>query len=218
MNIVLLLTACVNPNGMAFTALQDGEERLIQYIKSIKYYLGSTSAKIVVVENTNFNIQKYIDFSYPKEQLEFLYFDGNNYDKEKGKGYGEALILKYAFENSLFLEDADVVVKISGRYIASNLHQILFCIKQSNTVYANSSMIRGRKLCDSRLFAAPPSFYKKYFLPFHQALTIRIKIILSMSYLKLRYIGQNVISRTENFSFLCCLLELQGLLAKNSEF
>ena len=33
MNIVLLLTACVNPNGMAFTALQDGEERLIQYIK-----------------------------------------------------------------------------------------------------------------------------------------------------------------------------------------
>lgn len=31
-------------------------------------------------------------------------------------------------------------------------------------------MIRGRKLCDSRLFAAPPSFYKKYFLPFSSSI------------------------------------------------
>ena len=51
-NITLLLTACINPNGMSYTVLQDPNERKIQYEEALNYYLTKTKCKIVFVENT----------------------------------------------------------------------------------------------------------------------------------------------------------------------
>ena len=34
---VILLTACISPDGMAYTALQDSNERKRQYIDAIKF-------------------------------------------------------------------------------------------------------------------------------------------------------------------------------------
>ena len=37
--IVILLTACVNPNGMSKTVLQDVELRRKQYVNALNFYL-----------------------------------------------------------------------------------------------------------------------------------------------------------------------------------
>lgn len=38
-DVILLLTACINPNGMLYTAIQDTELRKKQYIESLTFYL-----------------------------------------------------------------------------------------------------------------------------------------------------------------------------------
>ena len=41
-DIVLLLTACINPNGMSYTVVQDIELRKKQYRESLSFYLTHT--------------------------------------------------------------------------------------------------------------------------------------------------------------------------------
>ena len=40
--LVLLMTACINPQGMSKTVLQNKEERLTQYKTALNWYLRNT--------------------------------------------------------------------------------------------------------------------------------------------------------------------------------
>lgn len=71
---VILLTACIKPNGMCYTKLQDENERLNQYVKAIKWYLNNTSHKIVVVENTNYSMPICLKGPVESGRLEYLTF------------------------------------------------------------------------------------------------------------------------------------------------
>ncbi len=57
---LLLLTACVNPNGMKFTALQDPKIRMTQYVKAINFYLSKTDFPVLVVENSGYDLATHI--------------------------------------------------------------------------------------------------------------------------------------------------------------
>lgn len=91
--IVVLLTACVNPNGMSKTVLQDVELRRKQYVNALNFYLQETSLPICFVENTGFDMSCEFHSYIDSGRLEYLCFKGNNYDKSLGKGYGEAVII-----------------------------------------------------------------------------------------------------------------------------
>ena len=54
--MILLLTGCINPNGMPFTALNNKEERQNQYVKALHFYLSQTSYPIVFTENSGTDI------------------------------------------------------------------------------------------------------------------------------------------------------------------
>lgn len=114
MEYILLLTACINPDGMPFTCLADVGVRKKQYIEALNFYLKNTTRKIVFVENSGTDISSsFKDFQH---RIEFLCFDGNLcFDKRKGKGYGEALILEYAMAKSEFITD-DVLIFRQGGY------------------------------------------------------------------------------------------------------
>ncbi len=163
--MVILLTACVNPQGMAFTRLQDSNIRLNQYKAAINFYLNNTDKQIIVAENTGYDFTNDFKEYVENNRLECLTFDGNNYNKILGKGYGEALIINYVLNNSRLIEKNDLIIKITGRYIVSNIVQILSYIRNENYIYVNISKINGRFLCDSRLFVSPISALKEYFLP-----------------------------------------------------
>ena len=123
--LCLLLTACVNPDGMIFTELQNPEIRKRQYIKALQFYLKETDFPIVFVENsgTDFSLlfKNYIDSG----RLEFLCFNGNNYDRSRGKGYGEANIIEYALQNSSIIAECNYVAKITGRLIIHNIQDLI---------------------------------------------------------------------------------------------
>lgn len=168
--VTILLTACVNPNGMSFTLLQNSELRLLHYINALNFYLINTDYKIVIVENTGVDLSTYVDKSwFENDRLEVLCFEGNNYNSKKGKGYGEALIIKYAFEHSKTLMKSEYILKITGRYIILNITNTLMhyrtLISNNTPLVAVEDIYLRFKVCSSECILAPAFFYKDYFLP-----------------------------------------------------
>lgn len=123
--IVLLLTACINPNGMANTALIDNEERKNQYYNALNFYLSTINIPIVFVENSNYDISNDYKKEIQSGSLEFITFNGNDFEKFRGKGYGEALIIKEGFQKSYYLNHCHYVVKITGRIIVQDIKRII---------------------------------------------------------------------------------------------
>ena len=101
---------------MSFTVLQDIDIRKNQYIDSIRFYLNSSDCPILFVENSGIYISSYFQNEISSKRLEILVFNGNDYDKTLGKGYGEMLIIQHAFEKSVFIKSANFIFKITGRY------------------------------------------------------------------------------------------------------
>ncbi len=110
---------------MTFTSLNDIYERKRQYIDALRWYLQNTSLKITFVENTETDFSNIFRTYVDSGRLEFITFNGNDFDKTKGKGYGEGIIIKKAFETSQFIEDSKYVIKITGRLILSNIQQVI---------------------------------------------------------------------------------------------
>ena len=159
--MILLLTGCINPQGMTMTALSDKEERKEQYVKAINYYLENTKFPIVFAENSGTDISILFKNAIKSGRLEYLSFDGNH-AKERGKGYGECEIIQYALRNSLTIRSAKDkrVAKITGRLIIKNINNIInihnfFFSKQTVFCAINSNL----SFPDSRFIIAPESFY-----------------------------------------------------------
>ena len=76
------------------------------------------------VENSGTDISSsFKDFQH---RIEFLCFDGNLcFDKRKGKGYGEALILEYAMAKSEFITDDVLIFKLTGRLQLININRLI---------------------------------------------------------------------------------------------
>lgn len=163
---VLLMTSCINPQGMKFTKLQDKMERRRQYEKALSFYLANTSLKIVYCDNSGEEIEGLIK-NMDDSRIELLSFNGNNYDVCLGKGYGELEIIRYAMDHSRFLKNAKSVIKVTGRLIVKNLCEVtrlnyrLFC-RPEHFIFANE-LTKPHEF-DSRCFYASLDFLSCYFL------------------------------------------------------
>lgn len=162
MKYILLLTGCINPDGMPFTSLTDKSVRKEQYIKAINFYIHNTDFPIVFAENSNTDISNIFQQAISCNRIEILTFSGNN-NKNRGKGYGEAEIIEYALNYSQFIISSDrqcAIVKITGRLIVENINDIInkrfiFQGDKSIVVSYNTAFT----LADSRVIIAPLNFY-----------------------------------------------------------
>lgn len=160
MKYVILLTACINPNGMAFTRLTDPTERKRQYVEAVDFYLKNTRLPIVFAENSNSDISCLFPNQISIGRLEIITFKGNE-DKYRGKGYGEAEIIEYAIAHSKFIKDNCFLIKITGRLIVENIRSIFHVhrvLKLNKAIqFSTNSKF---KFADSRLVIFPLSFVK----------------------------------------------------------
>lgn len=162
--LVILLTGCVNPNGMAYTKLQDPATRLKQYTEAIQWYLYHTNKKVVFVENTLCDFSDIFSEYIESGRLEYITFKGNEYNRSLGKGYGEALIIKEALKRSVFISSSDQILKITGRLILKNLNNIIGNSSKVDTLYANTEIVNGHGICQSFVFVCPPKFLSNFFI------------------------------------------------------
>lgn len=167
-NTVILLTACVNPGGMPSTVLQDVSVRLRQYKEALLFYLLNTNFRIVIVENTEFDFRT--DFlKYIKNgRLEYLTFNGNDYNKCLGKGYGECLIIEYAMNNSLMLQKSEYIIKITGRLIIENISQLCHIadLSQCDNLQVACNIRPSKRFATSTFAIFRKEFLKQFFLPY----------------------------------------------------
>lgn len=150
----IFLSACVNPDGMSHTMLQDPTVRAKQYKHALDYYLRETNLPIVFCENTMYDMSSAYKDYMESGRLELLSFDGNHYDKQRGKGYGEALIMKYALDHSAIINNSKYVIKITGRLIVTDIKRI-----SSSPLYYLNNLFRSNikdKFISTYLFIARP--------------------------------------------------------------
>lgn len=161
-NYILLLTGCINPDGMPFTSLTEKSIRRSQYLSAIDFYLTKTNFPIIFAENSGTDLSdsytQYID----KKRLEILSFNGNK-NKKKGKGYGESEIIDYALSHSHIISSYStncIIIKITGRLIVNNINQVAYkhmILQKSNSVI--SSLNSTLTFADSRIIIAPIFFF-----------------------------------------------------------
>lgn len=150
---------------MSYTVLQNKEVRLMQYVNAVKWYIEHTSLQIVFVENTGCNISPLFEKEIAQKRLEVFTFNGNDYDKSIGKGYGEAQIIKFALKHSHFLRFECSIIKVTGRMICENICRIEKRCNNINCVYALIRMdTKGVYSCNSQVFVTPRLFLENYFL------------------------------------------------------
>lgn len=160
-NVIIFLTCCVNPQGMSFTQINDKKIRAEQYYEAINYYLNNTKYKILIVENTLFNMPSvFLD----NNRIEYLTFDGNNFNKELGKGYGEALIIDYALNYSKFLKENkdSYIVKITGRLSTLNINKLIDSLPDNNKGYISANITWKQNFAYSYFFISNFKFLKYF--------------------------------------------------------
>jgi hypothetical protein len=160
---LLFLTGCVNPHGMAFTELQNPAIRRQHYIESLKFYLSTTQASVLFVENSGTDLSDEFRTEIEFNRLEILTFDGNNYDKTLGKGFGEMLIINYAVQHSKLYAACNQVIKITGRYKVLNILNYLKTpiLDQS---FISVDLIRSLSICESKFWICNKEFISSFLL------------------------------------------------------
>ena len=145
---------------MSHTELQDPVTRVNQYRKALHFYLSETTLPIVFCENTMYDISTEFRIHIDSGRLEYMTFDGNRYDRKKGKGYGEALIMKYAIEKSKLIKESKYIIKITGRIIITNINHF-----SSSFYYTFNNLFRSNineNFIPTYLFIARPFLIAKF--------------------------------------------------------
>jgi hypothetical protein len=121
-----VLHATVDVRGVAFVKRDDPRQRFEDYRRALKRWVQRDDFdKLVFVENSGYDIsplQEIVDESpLRKDSVEFLSFDGQDFPRELGKGYGETLNFQYVLDNSEILAQDDLLIRSNGRYYVENM-------------------------------------------------------------------------------------------------
>lgn len=156
--ICLIITGCISPVKQNYLVLTNVNERLKQYIKSIRYYIEETDfQKIIFCDNSNYNYDHKDDIyniaRSKGKKFEWLSFSGNTQKIVSfGKGYGEGEIIKYVLKNSTLIKSSSYFAKVTGRLIITNINSILKNINlKSYDILMNADIYRKHGI-DTRFY------------------------------------------------------------------
>lgn len=155
--------------GMSHTKLSNPTIRQQQYVDAIRWYLYNTSFPILFVENSCHDFSREFTTFINSNRLEFITYDGNQYNRELGKGYGEACIIEYGLRHSRMIcgsKEQCSIIKVTGRYTCKNIMELSKKCSRKDTVYANiaKDIYNGSNIAISNIFIAPLTFLTDFFL------------------------------------------------------
>lgn len=164
--IAILLTATVNPAGMPGVARSDSRTRLQDYVRAFTRWIDRTSYPLVFCENSGADLSpiKRLAGRRKDREVEILGFEGNDFPRSLGKGYGEMNILKFLLRQSTLLADCDFAVKVTGRCFVRNIHQLAGPLEANPNIGVMAGFKKEHR-ARSQIFAFRPSFLRDYFLP-----------------------------------------------------
>lgn len=166
--ICILLTATIDPKGIIHMKRNDPLVREKDYINAIKKWKSKIAYPIVFCENSGYNLCKVekIMKKSANRKFETLQFDGQDFPRELGKGYGELLTIKYAIEHSTLIRHSEYVIKINGRYFVKNIMKIIEPLLESSDIYIMADLREDLNWAKSKVFAFKPTFVSDYLAEF----------------------------------------------------
>ncbi len=146
MNTLLLTATITPPPGVPDLRRTDPVLRLGDYADALRFYLTtnrSTIDRIVFADNSNSDLTRLKDLVREiKNQMpvEFISFDGLDHPPANGRGYGEFKMLDYVMANSKIIQSSsatDKIWKVTGRYVITNLCDLIEQAPRNYDVYCN---------------------------------------------------------------------------------
>jgi hypothetical protein len=167
--IAIVLTATIDPGATPFLAIRDPAERLADYRRSLRSWLASpVPHPVVMCENSGADLTQLevtADESAQARDFELLGFEGNTVAQSRGKGAGELEILKYVLAESRIARDADLLLKVSGRYYVANIRPLLRRTFALGPADSYVDLWWYLKTSYSDCFLATPKFLNAHLLP-----------------------------------------------------
>jgi hypothetical protein len=176
-DFVLLLTASVDPKGMPDLTQPDAVDREDTYAQCFEYYIRNHPRvrKIIFAENSGWPLNRFDEIAaranlYEKD-VEVLSFNCNNFPRERGKSFGELLLIEKALERSSLAKGNKYIGKMTGRNLLMNLTPLLedidsdfeFCCDiRDHNFYQFLGLPDCGHHCDSRFFMFTSGFYDRY--------------------------------------------------------
>ena len=119
-SVTILVTAAIDVDGAPFVEFADPRLRLAQYKDALgDCHRQCPELSIVLCENTGYEIGALRDLASPDARIEILQWQLDPAMRQRGKGYCELATILEAVEKSETLKRARLVLKITGRYLAS---------------------------------------------------------------------------------------------------
>lgn len=165
--IVLLLTATIDPGTTPLVARCDPAIRLRDYQEALGQWLSSGATRhVVMYENSGYDISSLREIAnkFPRHQVEFHSFLGNEAGAARGKGYPEMRGIARVLESSKSIRNCRYVAKCTGRLTVKNAKQ-LFKLIENEEFDVMCSLRQHMSFANSRLFFAKPEFLLDYLIP-----------------------------------------------------
>lgn len=100
-----------------------------------------------------------------EDSVEFLSFDGQDFPRELGKGYGETLNLEHVINNSKLLSKEDLlIVRINGRYYVENIAAFFEVLYPSTEIL--SDLQQSLSWADATVLGGTVNFFERYVCPY----------------------------------------------------
>lgn len=171
-DICIFITATIHAGQTPHVKRQDPEQRRQDYLRGFGSWLSANcDADILFCENSNADLSSFHEAlaRFRNKSVRILSFSGNVGAQQKGKGYGELEMLRYAFDNVPELKEYRYIIKYSGRYQIKNGAEVvnkirgmqadLICDIHANLTYG-----------DIRTAAFKPQILLDHMMPYQEEL------------------------------------------------
>jgi hypothetical protein len=170
---VLITTANNPPDGMPFLKMTDFCIRYVTAKASVFFWSAQGVDRIVIADATGGELLDTEDIRLLKmmnvEVEQISYQQNNELIKAKGKGYAEGQLIKFALENSNFLNDASYFYKCTGKIYCRNFQEIDMIIRKNNikTIFWRhlGNGIPSYNWADTRFFFTTRDFCQESLIP-----------------------------------------------------
>jgi hypothetical protein len=172
-DVVVFITATFECGQTPGVKRSDPAERRQDYLTAFQMWMSlNCDADFVFCENTNADLSSFQEVAarYGAEtRVRLISFAGNAGAQQKGKGYGEIEMLRYAFDRLPDLRDYRYIIKVSGRYQVKNGLRIIREIQRMSddlTCDIHANLTYG----DTRTVAFKPEIAIAHLIPYRDEL------------------------------------------------
>jgi hypothetical protein len=132
--IILTMTVYISNSNIALTTQVDANDRIKDYIKTVRLWLKHTLFKIVLIENSGYRFEELSDeLKLHNQRFEIITYNENTLDDVTkstllyayNKGSSELFAINYAYKHSKFIQSCKFIIKITGGYFIQDLESYL---------------------------------------------------------------------------------------------